>query len=61
MAAVTVSATGVSGTGETNGVLVWGLIIPDQDPSYSQISPSQSPSWSSETPSQTPDWIKIAV
>lgn len=39
------SVTGVSATGLTSPVLVWGLITPSQTPSYSNITPSQTPSW----------------
>ena len=40
-----VSVTGVTATGSIGQVLVWGAIIPSQNPSYSTITPSQSPSW----------------
>jgi hypothetical protein len=33
-----VSVTGVVGTGEINSVNVWGEIIPDQTPSWSDIN-----------------------
>jgi hypothetical protein len=59
--------TGVSATGQIGPVLVWGRIIPDQNPSYtpitptqnpslSQIAPNQNPSYTSITPSSTPSW-----
>jgi hypothetical protein len=49
--AVTVEAdanvfvTGVSATGEVGTPLVWGRIVPNQDPSYTSINPNQSPGW----------------
>tara|TARA_R110002124_G_scaffold130262_1_gene292153 strand:+ start:107 stop:451 length:345 start_codon:yes stop_codon:yes gene_type:complete len=39
------SVTGVSATGLTSSVLVWGLITPSQTSSFSNITPSQTPSW----------------
>ena len=48
-----VPVTGVEGTGQVGSVLVWGGIVPNQDPSYTPTNPSQSPSWGDETPTQT--------
>ena len=62
--AVTVEAdanvfvTGVFATGEVGTPLVWGRIVPNQDPSYTPEQPTQSPGWSSETPSQSPGWTR---
>jgi len=50
--------TGVSATGEVGTPLVWGRIVPNQDPSYTPEQPTQSPGWSSETPSQSPGWTR---
>ena len=54
--AIPVVVTGVSATGETSNVNVWGLIVPSQTPNWSGITPSQTPNWTSLTPSQTPNW-----
>ena len=54
-----VSVTGVSAEVATSGAQVWGLITPDQTPSYSAITPSQSPSFSAITPSQSPSFTEI--
>ena len=65
--AVTVEAdanvfvTGVSATGEVGTPLVWGRIVPNQNPSYTPETPSSTPAWSDETPSQTPGWDDIAA
>jgi len=58
---VTVNVTGVVGTGEIQGVLVWDNIVPAQDPSYSPITPSQSPSYGAIAPEQDPGWKDIAA
>ena len=55
------SVTGVSATGLTSSVLVWGLITPSQTSSFSNITPSQTSSFSNITPSQTPSWDDIAA
>ena len=39
------SVTGVYGTGEISQILVWGIIVPGQDPSWGGIDDSQSPGW----------------
>jgi len=51
--------SGVSATGETSNVNVWGAITPSQTPNWVSLTPSQTPSWSSITPSQTPSWSAI--
>ena len=62
-----VAVTGVTAPGQVNAVLVWGRIVPNQNPSYigeepsqapglSGIVPSQTPSWNATTPSQTPSY-----
>jgi hypothetical protein len=58
---LTVNVTGVVGTGEIQGVLVWDNIVPAQDPSYSPITPSQSPSYGAIAPEQDPGWKDIAA
>jgi len=42
---VTPTITGVSATGFTGEENVWGLIVPDQTTSYSNITVSQTPNW----------------
>jgi hypothetical protein len=59
--AVDVNVTGVSATGFVSGVLVYGNIVPDQNPGYTNETPSQSPAWSEETPSQNASWTRIAA
>jgi hypothetical protein len=65
--AVTVEAdanvfvTGVSAAGEVGTPLVWGRIVPNQNPGYTPDQPTQSPGWSSETPSQSPGWTRTAA
>jgi len=54
-----VSVTGVAGTGEVGPVLVWGRIIPDQNPSYTPITPTQNPSFSQIAPNQNPSYTPI--
>jgi hypothetical protein len=53
--------TGVSATGIAGQVLVWGTIVPNQNPGYTPVTPSSTPAWSDETPSQTPGWDDIAA
>lgn len=53
--------TGLQNTAILGKVLVWGRIVPDQVPNYSEISPSQTPSWSQETTSQTPSWTETST
>jgi len=56
-----VNVLGVEGTGEAGQVLVWGRIVPNQNPSYTPVTPSSTPAWSDDTPSQTPGWDDIAA
>ena len=37
--------TGVNATGQIGKLLIWGTIIPGQDPSWGAISDSQDPGW----------------
>jgi hypothetical protein len=52
---------GLQATGNVGQVLVWGTIVPNQNPSYTPIAPTQTPSWGEETPAQTPNWTNIAA
>jgi len=45
IAKANVSPTGVAATGQVGQPLVWGRIVPDQNPSYTSINPNQSPGW----------------
>jgi len=45
----------------TTPVLVWGSIVPSQNPGYNPETPNQSPDWSADTPSQTPGWTRTAA
>ena len=56
-----VSVAGISATGYVGPVLVWGQIVPNQDPNWTQVSPAQSPAWSPVSPSQDPGWTPIAA
>jgi hypothetical protein len=40
-----VFVTGISATGSVGPVLVWGNIVPNQNPSWGNIAPNQNPSW----------------
>jgi hypothetical protein len=60
-AQATIEVTGVEATGLVNPVLVWGRIVPNQNPGYTPDQPTQSPGWSSETPSQSPGWTRTAA
>ena len=46
-ATAVVPVTGLSATALVNSatILVWGGIVPDQNPEYSTITPSQTPVW----------------
>jgi hypothetical protein len=55
-----VSPTGVSATGEISKVLVWGRIVPNQNPSYTPINPAQSASFATITPSQSAGYSMVA-
>ena len=64
-AAADVLVTGVEATGEVSPVLVWGRIVPNQNPSYTPEQPTQSPGWTDENPTdgplQTPGWTRTAA
>ena len=53
--------TGLSAVSAVGPVLVWGTIVPSQNPGYSTVSPTQTPSYSTVSPAQTPDWNEIAA
>jgi hypothetical protein len=57
----TVNVIGVSAAGQVGQVLVYGKIVPDQNPSYSDVDPSQEPAWSEEAPNQNANWTRIAA
>ena len=40
-----IPVTGLSATASVGTVLVWGDIVPNQNPSYSTVQPSQTPNW----------------
>ena len=61
VAEANLTLTGVSATADTAQVLVWGGIVPNQNPSYNPINPSSTPSWADESPSQSPGWDDIAA
>jgi hypothetical protein len=56
-----VPVSGLQATGSVGQVLVYGRIVPNQNPSYSEETPVQSPGYSEETPSQSPSWTRIAA
>ena len=37
--------TGLSAVSAVGSVLVWGTIVPSQNPGYSTVSPTQTPDW----------------
>lgn len=45
VAEAVVELTGIASTGTIGTINVWGRIVPDQDPSWSETSPSQNPNW----------------
>jgi hypothetical protein len=55
-----VSVTGVAAFGRVSGVLVWGPVLPNQDPNYGPVDPTQVPGWSAVSPSQTPGYAAVA-
>ena len=56
-----VSVTGLSAVSSVGSVLVWGTIVPSQNPGYNTVSPTQTPSYGGVSPTQTPDWNEIAA
>jgi len=53
--------TGFGMTSAVGQVLVWGRIVPNQNPGYTPEQPMQSPAWSDETVSQSPGWTRTAA
>jgi hypothetical protein len=61
-----VLVAGVSATGYVGIALVWGAVIPVQDPDWGTVTPSQNPDWvppesdipvwGQLSPSQVPNW-----
>jgi hypothetical protein len=56
---VEVSVAGIYAAGYVGEVLVWGSIIPDQDPNWSPIQPDPSAMWSSIQPDPPAGWAPI--
>ena len=56
-----VQVEGVSISALVGGVTVYGLIIPDQDPNYVNVSPDQNPTWSEISPNQSPSWQQLVA
>ena len=54
-----ITVSGLSVKLELGVETVYGLVIPNQTPNYSNIVPSQTPSYSAITPSQTPNYSAI--
>ena len=54
-----VDVTGLSATGQTTPVLVWGRIVPDQDPEYLPEIPSQTPNWNNVVPNQNAGYTTV--
>ena len=52
--------TGVEATGAVSQILVWGPIVPGQDPSWTGVTDTQDPTWSSVSDTQTPGWEEVA-
>ena len=52
--------TGVVGTGQITSVLVWGKVVPGQDPEWDGVNDSQSPSWGAVDDAQSPGWQEVA-
>ena len=42
---VDIALTGLAGTGGISQILVWGIIVPGQDPEWAAVSDSQDPEW----------------
>ena len=58
---VDIALTGLAGTGGISQILVWGIIVPGQDPEWETIDDSQSPSWGDVDEAQDPEWTDIAA
>ena len=53
---VLVFVTGVFATGAVGYVLIWGNIVPDQNPGFAQVIPGQVPDWVQIVPTSAPAW-----
>jgi hypothetical protein len=47
--------------GQLGQALVWGLITPEQSPSYTELAPTQSPSYTEISPSSDVNWVNKAA
>jgi hypothetical protein len=56
IAKANVVPTGVAAIGEVGTPLVWGTIVPNQNPSYTPEQPTQSPVWGAIVPNQNPSY-----
>ena len=54
------SIIGVSSSGLTNVVLIWGEVDESQNANYSEISVSQTPNYTNVNKNQTPNWEEVA-
>jgi hypothetical protein len=52
----TVVLTGFGMTGAVGRILVWGRVIPGQNPSYGPDIPVQIPAWAGIVPNQNPGY-----
>ena len=55
-----IALTGVEMTISIGQVMVYGLIVPAQDPNWVLIDPTQDPNWTEITPSDDPEWTLVA-
>jgi hypothetical protein len=53
--------TGPLAYGYIGQALVWGLIVPYQNPAFSSIAPIQSPGYNPINPSQTASWVPVVT
>jgi hypothetical protein len=62
--AVTISVNayplGVTAYGYAGQVMIWGDIVPSQNPSWNAITPSESPGWTVISPATSSSWTPIA-
>ena len=54
-----VPVTGLSAFGRVGNALVWGVVVPGQDPNYNPLIPSTSAVYSNVTPNQTPSYVGV--
>jgi hypothetical protein len=56
--------TGVAATGQVGPVtdfILWGAVVPNQNPSYVGVVPAASSGYSSVTPNQSPIWSSVVT